>query len=98
MKVKQLYVKALNASSIKGSVVALRYLEQTENKEEGSRFFLEMDVQLHHSQEELVHTAEYVYLKKGSTHLCHTSNFQWKKDAYIHFVVSGTYYVTYVYV
>ena len=88
--VKKFYVKALSKSKhFKGSLVLLRYLEQTENKEEGSRFLLEMDIQLDHPRKELVHTSEYAYLKKGTSHLCHTSNFQWKRDTFIHFVVSG---------
>ncbi len=89
-KVKSLYTKALAASSlVNGSLVDIHYMEETENKNEGSRFLLEMDVRLH-PRNELVHTSEYVYLKKGSSTLCHTSNFQWRRATYIHFVVSRT--------
>ena len=95
VEVKKHYVKALGESKdINGSVAALRYLEQTENKKEGNRFLLEMDVQLHQPQEELVHTSEYVYLKKGTSLLCHTSNFQWRPDVDVHFVVSSTFIVS----
>ena len=59
------------------------------NKRDGSRFLLEMDVQLHEPHEEIVHTSEYVYLKKGSSKLCHASNFQWKKNVDVYFVVAG---------
>jgi hypothetical protein len=55
------------------------------------RFLLEMDVQLHKPKEETVHTSEYVYLKKGSSQLCHTTNFQWRKGVEVHFIVSGEY-------
>lgn len=88
--VVSLYKKALSDSEeVNGTVQGLRYMEETPNKNEGSRFLLEMDVQLHQPKEETVHTSEYVYLKKGSSQLCHTSNFQWTKDVDVHFVVSG---------
>ena len=92
--VVSMYTKALAASeSVQGTVVGLHYLEQTTNKEDGSRFLLEMNVQLHQPQEELVHTSEYVYLKKGTTHLCHTSNFQWRPKVDVHLVVSGKFFM-----
>ena len=85
-----LYEKALAASeNVSGTVLGLHYMEETTNKNEGSRFLLEMDIQLHQPKEETVHTSEYVYLKKGSSQLCHTSNFQWTKAVEVHFVVSG---------
>ena len=87
-----LYNKSLAASTVKGSLVGLRSLEETANRNDGSRFLLEMDVQLHQPQEQTVHTSEYVYLKKGSSQLCHTSNFQWTKNAHVHFIVSGVYF------
>ncbi len=90
--VVSLYNKALNSSSVvKGTVEGLRSMEETLNKEDGSRFLLEMDVHVFSPVEEIVHTSEYVYLKKGSSQLCHTSNFQWTKNAEVHFVVSGMY-------
>ena len=76
-------------------MVGLYYLEETPNKEfheeeeEGSRFLLEMDVQLLEPRRELVHTSEYVYLKHGSDQLCHTSNFQWTKNVEVYFVLAG---------
>ena len=86
-----LYKKALNSSSVKGTVEGLRSLEETVNKDDGSRFLLEMDVHVLSPVEEIVHTSEYVYLKKSSSQLCHTSNFQWTKNAEVHFVVSGVF-------
>ena len=89
-KVISLYTLALNNSKeIKGDVMALRYLEETPNKGDGSRFLLEMDVQLYGDDEETVHTSEYVYLKTGSNFLCHTTNFQWTKNAEVYFIVTG---------
>ncbi len=89
-EVTALYSKALNASKeINGAVKELRYIEQTTNKNEGSRFLLEMDVQLYSPREEIAHTSEYVYLEKGTSNLCHTSNFQWTRNVDVHFVVSG---------
>ena len=38
--------------------------------------------------ESVIHTSEYVYLKSGSNSLCHTTNFQWKRDVYVYIVVS----------
>ena len=85
-----MYTKALDASEkVRGKVVGLHYLEETTNKADGSRFLLEMDVQLTQPRQELVHTSEYVYLKKGTSDLCHTSNFQWTQSVDVHFVVSG---------
>ena len=85
-----LYTRALEASqNVKGRVVGLHYLEETTNKNQGSRFLLEMDVQLLEPRRELVHTSEYVYLKSSSDQLCHTSNFQWRKNVMVYFVVSG---------
>ncbi len=85
-----MYSKALGASKeVQGTVMGLHYLEETTNKGDGSRFLLEMDMQLHQPRQELVRTSEYVYLKKGSSHLCHTSNFQWSQNVHVHFVVSG---------
>ena len=90
-RVVSLYKKALNASAVKGTVEGLRSLEETVNEDDGSRFLLEMDIHVLAPEEEIVHTSEYVYLKKSSTQLCHTSNFQWTKDVEVHFVVAGTY-------
>ena len=84
-----MYKEAFEASSVQGTIVGLHYMEQTTNKEDGSRYLLEMDVQLHQPHEELVHTSEYVYHKKGVPSICHTSNFQWRKSVDVHFVVSG---------
>ncbi len=92
-KVKSLYEDSLKTNTtVSGSVVRLLSLEETANKEDGSRFLLEMEVQLHEPQEEIIYTSEYVYLKKDSSQLCHTSNFQWTKNAEVHLVVSGRYY------
>ena len=89
-KVVSLYTKALEASTeVKGEVVGLHYLEETTNKGDGSRFLLELDIQLLEPRNELVHTSEYVYLKTGSSELCHTSNFEWRKNVEVYFVVSG---------
>jgi hypothetical protein len=90
--VLKLYNKSLAESKVKASVIGLRHLEETANKNDGSRFLLEMDLQLHHPKEETLHTSEYVYLKKGSSQLCHTTNFQWNKEVEVHFVVSGEYW------
>ena len=38
--------------------------------------------------EEIIPTSEYVYLPQNSRRLCHISNFQWKRDVDVHFVVS----------
>ena len=38
--------------------------------------------------EETIRTSEYVYLPQNSRRLCHISNFQWKRDVDVHFVVS----------
>ena len=43
----------------------------------GSRFLLELDVQLYAPEKQLVHTSEYVYLPADSNELCHTANLQW---------------------
>ena len=84
-----LYTEAAKANEKVKEVVGLHYLEETPNKNDGSRFLLEMDVKLKESPEEVVRTSEYVYLKEGSTQLCHTSNFQWRKNTKVYFVVSG---------
>ena len=80
-----------NASKkYKGEIVKLRYMEETVNRNlptkakrnpdvHGSRFLLELDIQLHEPEKKLVHTSEYVYLPKDSNELCHTDNFQWRK-------------------
>ena len=89
-KVVELYSKALGVYKYgkHAELAKLHYLEETTNKEDGSRFLLEMDVRLN-STKDLVHTSEYVYLKKNSSHLCHTTNFQWTKNVDVYFVVSG---------
>ena len=38
--------------------------------------------------EETIRTSEYIYLPQNSRRLCHISNFQWKRDVDVHFVVS----------
>ena len=86
-KVVSLYTAALKASN--GDIMRLHHLEQTINKDHGSRFLLEMEVQLYHPEKRIVHTSEYVYLKNGSSKLCHTSNFQWKKNVEVYFVIAG---------
>ena len=71
-----------------GRVSQLINLEETKNGEQGSRFLLELMVELHNTSE-LINTSEYVFLPKGEDKLCHTSNFQWKKKVDVHLVVSG---------
>ncbi len=89
-QVLSLYLAALNSSkTIESDSATLRYMEETPNKGDGSRFLLEMDVQLSGVDGETVHTSEYVYLKAGSDVLCHTSNFEWKKQMEVYFVVTG---------
>ena len=104
-KIVSLYNKAFNASSkYQGDIVKLRYMEETTNRNlptrakknpdvHGSRFLVEFDVQLIEPENKLVHTSEYVYLPKGSSELCHTSNFQWKKSPVVdvYLVVSCEY-------
>ena len=41
--------------------------------------------------DEVTHTSEYAYLPAGTDSLCHTSNFQWKRNVDVHVVVSGIY-------
>ena len=36
----------------------------------------------------MLHTSEYVYLASGGDTLCHTSNFQWRRNVDVHIVVS----------
>ena len=45
------------------------------------------DIQLE-GEEEVLHTSEYVYLANGADSLCHTSNFQWKRNVDVYIVVS----------
>ena len=42
-----------------------------------------------HFTDETIHTSEYVYLPKGSDKLCHTSNFQWRRDVIVYMVIAG---------
>ena len=89
-KVVALYSNALHAKkTLEGDVVATHYMEETPNKNDGSRFLIELDIQLYKPTEELVHISEYVYLHKASNVLCHTSNFQWTKNAEVYFIVAG---------
>ena len=88
-KVISLYKKALNESkSHNGQVSHLINLEETKNGEQGSRFLLELMIELRNPSE-LINTSEYVYLPKGEERLCHTSNFQWMKNVDVHLIVSG---------
>jgi hypothetical protein len=84
--VLELYKKAFADKSSSGEVKINKF-EETENKKAGSRFLLELDIQLE-GESEVLHTSEYVYLATGASSLCHTSNFQWKKNADVHIVVS----------
>ena len=45
------------------------------------------DIQLE-GESEVLHTSEYVYLATGASSLCHTSNFQWKRNVDVYLVVS----------
>ena len=46
--VTSLYGKALNASKeVQGDLIGLRLMEETANRNDGNRYMLEMDVQLH---------------------------------------------------
>ncbi len=83
-----LYKEALNKSTHKGHVSQLINMEETINEEDGSRFLLELVVELTNPQE-FVNTSEYVYLKTGSDKLCHTSNFQWQRGVKVYLVVTG---------
>ena len=83
-----LYKEALNKSTHKGHVSQLINMEETINEEDGSRFLLELVVELTNPQE-FVNISEYVYLKNGSDKLCHTSNFQWQRGVKVYLVVTG---------
>lgn len=58
------------------------------NGGDGSRFFLELMIEIENPQG-IINTSEYVYLPKDGNTLCHTSNFQWKRSVDVHLVVSG---------
>eukprot|EP00731_Ephydatia_muelleri_P026574 Em0018g674a len=79
-----LYKKAFDEAKIGGEVVGLHYMEQTKNKESGSRFLLEMDIMM---KDGLVHTSEFVYLPNDNK-LCHLSNFQWTPNVDVYLIVS----------
>ncbi len=83
-----LYKEALNKSAHKGHVSQLVNMEETYNNNDGSRFLLELVIELSNSRE-LINTSEYVYLQTGSDKLCHTSNFQWKRGVKVYLVVTG---------
>ena len=52
-----------------------------------SSYLWTQDVELEGS--DVIHTSEYAYLASGSdSSLCHTTNFQWKRDAFVYIVVS----------
>ena len=57
----------------------------------GSRFLLELDIELNKPKQRVFHTSEYVYLPKGSDNLCHTVNFQWRRNHVIdvYFVIAS---------
>ncbi|CAI8005119.1 N-acetyl-beta-glucosaminyl-glycoprotein 4-beta-N-acetylgalactosaminyltransferase 1 [Geodia barretti] len=84
--VLELYKKAFAEKSSSGEV-KINKIEETENKKAGSRFLLELDIQLE-GESEVLHTSEYVYLATGASSLCHTSNFQWKRNVDVYLVVS----------
>ena len=84
----RLYREALNKSAHKGQVSQLVNMEETVNKKDGSRFLLELVIELS-NRRELINTSEYVYLQAGSDKLCHTSNFQWRGGVKVYLVVAG---------
>lgn len=86
--VMSLYKDALNKSAHKGHVSQLVNMEETYNNNDGSRFLLELVIELNHPKG-LINTSEYVYLPSGSDDLCHTSNFQWKSGVRVYLVVAG---------
>ena len=43
---------------------------------------------LYRSADKTLHTSEYVYLPNDGSGLCHTVNFQWKKNVDVHFLVT----------
>lgn len=87
-KVLRLYKETFSQSKrYDGEVLDIRYLEETPNEEKGSRFLLELDIQLK-DEEKPVHTSEYVYLPTGKDALCHAENFQWSKGVDVYVVVS----------
>jgi hypothetical protein len=88
MEVINLYSNALRVKR-PNAWVDFRNIEQTINKKDGSRFLLEMDIHLKQPRKRTIHTSEYVYLRMGSSQLCHTANFQWTKRAFVHLVVAG---------
>jgi hypothetical protein len=84
--VLELYKKAFAEKGNRGEVT-INKIEETENKKAGSRFLLELDIQLE-GESDVLHTSEYVYLAAGASGLCHTSNFQWKRNVDVYLVVS----------
>jgi hypothetical protein len=88
--VLELYKKAFSKEISKGLVNKVVKMEETLNKDAGSRFLLELEIEIAVSDgsTSTVHTSEYVYLPKGGHTLCHTSNFQWQKNVDVHIVVS----------
>jgi hypothetical protein len=61
----------------------------------GSRFLLELDVELKTPQPRVIHTSEYVYVPKDSDNLCHTVNFQWRRPhpIDIYFIIASELHV-----
>jgi hypothetical protein len=76
-------------------VLGVHYLEETYNKGYGgSRFLLEMDVQL---QNGVVHTSEYIYLPKNGTNFCKLAEYKWKKNVNVALIVTSKYLISYIY-
>ncbi|KAL5467149.1 hypothetical protein EMCRGX_G031341 [Ephydatia muelleri] len=83
-----LYKDAFNRSQYRGEVMKVHYLEQTENRDSGLRFLLELEIKLQ-KQNKLVYTSEYIYRPANHSELlCHTSNFEWTPSVDVYVVIS----------
>ncbi|XP_019864255.1 PREDICTED: N-acetyl-beta-glucosaminyl-glycoprotein 4-beta-N-acetylgalactosaminyltransferase 1-like [Amphimedon queenslandica] len=82
-----LYRKEFSKFYTNRKVKGIHYLVETKDQSYGSRFLLEMDIQLENG--DTMQTSEYVYLpNKKRGRLCHTLNFQWKRNINVYIVVS----------
>ena len=81
------YSKAFGANKdLVGNVRGLYHLEETKLRND-SRFLLEMEIDLLKPEKRVVHTSEYIYLKKGQ--LCQIPGFQWTRNVEVHLIVAG---------
>ena len=68
-------------------------VEESQDPENGDRYLLELAVEDFQAKD-IRRLSVYLFRPKNTKRLCYPKNFQWKKDAMVHFILTGEFVYT----